>query len=290
MKELNAKELNVVGSIDNIGNWVIRNQKLLIDYAVNIVFAIIILIAGCLLAKFFSRTINRLMKTRGVEVTVANFLSALIRYGVLAVTIIAVLGRVGVQTTSVVAVLGAAGLAIGLALQGSLSNFAAGVLLVVFRPFRVGDYITVGGQTGTVKDIQIFSTTLLSNDNKVIVIPNGKVIADNIVNYSREAKRRVDIVISVAYEADIDVVKKVLNDVVSLDKRIMHDDGVTIRLNEMAASSLDFVVRVWTSNANYWPVYFDLMEDFKRALDANNIGIPYPQMDVHLYQVNKRDA
>lgn len=290
MKDLNVKDLDVANGIDNVSHWVVQNQGLLIDYTVNILSAIVILIVGCVLANFSSRATARLMQARGIDTTIVNFLSALIRYVVLALTIIAVLGRVGVQTTSVIAMLGAAGLAVGLALQGSLSNFAAGVLLVLFRPFRSGDYVTVGGQSGTVKDIQIFGTSLLSVDNKVIIIPNGKIIADNIINYSREAKRRVDIVISVSYNADIDVVKKALNDVVDADKRIMQNEEVTIRLNEMAASSLNFVVRVWTANANYWPVYFDLMENFKRALDANNIGIPYPQMDVHLYQTSKHDA
>ena len=171
-----------------------------------------------------------------------------------------------------------------------LSNFAAGVLLVLFRPFRTGEFVDLGGVSGTVKDVQIFSTTMLTSDNKTIVVPNGKIIAGNIINYSREPNRRVDITVGVAYDADIDLVKKVLGDIVAADKRIMHDQGVTIRLNEMAASSLNFVVRAWTTNANYWPVYFDLMENFKRGLDANKIGIPFPQMDVHLYQTAVRKA
>ena len=284
------KDLNVVDGINGAGDWLVKNQDLLIQYAVNIVAAIVILIIGSIVARMVGNALNRVMKLRGIDATVADFLSAIVRYGVLAFTFIAVLGRVGVQTTSVIAVLGAAGLAIGLALQGSLSNFAAGVLLVIFRPLRVGEYVDLGGVAGTVDQVQIFSTTLRTADNKTIVVPNGKIIAGNIINYSREPNRRVDIVVGVAYNADIDVVKKVLGDVIAADKRIMHAKGVTVRLNEMAPSSLNFVTRSWTTNAEYWNVYFDLMENFKRALDAHNIGIPFPQMDVHLYRTEDASA
>ncbi len=284
------KDLNVVDGINGAGDWLVKNQDLLIQYAVNIVAAIVILIIGSIVARVVGNALNRVMKLRGIDATVADFLSAIVRYGVLAFTFIAVLGRVGVQTTSVIAVLGAAGLAVGLALQGSLSNFAAGVLLVIFRPLRVGEYVDLGGVAGTVDQVQIFSTTLRTADNKTIVVPNGKIIAGNIINYSREPNRRVDIVVGVAYNADIDVVKKVLGDVIAADKRIMHSKGVTVRLNEMAPSSLNFVTRSWTTNAEYWNVYFDLMENFKRALDAHNIGIPFPQMDVHLYRTEDASA
>ncbi|CAI0859872.1 small-conductance mechanosensitive channel MscS [Serratia entomophila] len=284
------KDLNVVDGINGASDWLVKNQDLLIQYAVNVVAAIVILIIGSIIARVVGNALNRVMKLRGIDATVADFLSAIVRYGVLAFTFIAVLGRVGVQTTSVIAVLGAAGLAVGLALQGSLSNFAAGVLLVIFRPLRVGEYVDLGGVAGTVDQVQIFSTTLRTADNKTIVVPNGKIIAGNIINYSREPNRRVDIVVGVAYNADIDVVKKVLGDVIAADKRIMHAKGVTVRLNEMAPSSLNFVTRSWTTNAEYWNVYFDLMENFKRALDANNIGIPFPQMDVHLYRTEDASA
>ena len=284
------KDLNVVDGINGAGNWLVKNQDLLIQYAVNIVAAIVILIIGSIVARVVGNALNRVMKLRGIDATVADFLAAIVRYGVLAFTFIAVLGRVGVQTTSVIAVLGAAGLAVGLALQGSLSNFAAGVLLVIFRPLRVGEYVDLGGVAGTVDQVQIFSTTLRTADNKTIVVPNGKIIAGNIINYSREPNRRVDIVVGVAYNADIDVVKKVLGDVIAADKRIMHAKGVTVRLNEIAPPSLNFVTRSWTTNAEYWNVYFDLMENFKRALDAHNIGIPFPQMDVHLYRTEDASA
>lgn len=284
------EDLNVVGSINSAGSWLVRNQALLLSYAVNIVAAIAIIIVGMIVARLVSNAVNRVMRARQIDATVADFLSAMLRYAIIAFTLIAALGRVGVQTASVIAVLGAAGLAVGLALQGSLSNFAAGVLLVAFRPLRAGEYVDLGGVAGTVDQVQIFSTTLRTADNKTIVVPNGKIIAGNIINYSREPNRRVDIVVGVAYNADIDVVKKVLGDVIAADKRIMHAKGVTVRLNEMAPSSLNFVTRSWTTNAEYWNVYFDLMENFKRALDANNIGIPFPQMDVHLYRTEEATA
>lgn len=279
------EDLNVVGSINNAGNWLVRNQELLLHYAVNVVAAIFILIVGLIIARVLSGAVSRVMRLRGIDLTVADFLSAMVRYSIIAFTLIAVLGRIGVQTTSVIAVIGAAGLAVGLALQGSLSNFAAGVLLVIFRPFRAGEYVDLGGVAGTVTQVQIFSTTLRTVDDKVIVVPNGKIIAGNIINTSREPNRRTEITVGVGYDSDIDVVKKVLGDIIAADPRIQHEKGVTVRLNEMAASTLNFVVRVWTTNGDAQDVNWDLLEAFKRALDKNNINIAYPQMDVHLYRV-----
>ncbi|MDY4386447.1 small-conductance mechanosensitive channel MscS [Pectobacterium aroidearum] len=280
------EELNT--GLDQAGNWLVAHQNLFLQYAVNIVAALVILIVGLVIARIVSGTINKLMISRSIDSTVADFLSALVRYGIIAFTLIAVLSRVGVQTASVIAVLGAAGLAVGLALQGSLANFAAGVLLVIFRPFRTGEWVDLGGVSGSVTQVQIFSTTLRTSDGKIIVVPNGKIIAGNIINSSREPDRRTEIIVGVAYDADIDVVKKLLGDIIAADGRIQHDKGVTIRLNEMAASSLNFVVWVWTTNGNAQAVYWDLLESFKRALDEHRIGIPYPQMDVHLHQVQER--
>ncbi|WP_437215598.1 small-conductance mechanosensitive channel MscS [Pectobacterium sp. LFLA-215] len=277
------EELNT--SLDQAGDWLVTHQSLFLQYAVNIVAALVILIVGLVIARIVSGTINKLMINRSIDSTVADFLSALVRYGIIAFTLIAVLSRVGVQTASVIAVLGAAGLAVGLALQGSLANFAAGVLLVIFRPFRAGEWVDLGGVSGSVTQVQIFSTTLRTADGKIIVVPNGKIIAGNIINSSREPDRRTEIIVGVAYDADIDVVKKLLGDIVAADERIQHDKGVTIRLNEMAASSLNFVVRVWTTNGDAMEVNWDLLESFKRVLDEHHIGIPYPQMDVHLHNV-----
>ncbi|RRZ97036.1 small-conductance mechanosensitive channel MscS [Erwinia sp. 198] len=277
------EDLNVVDGVNRAGSWLVHNQALLLSYAVNIVAAIIILIIGTIVARIISKTLNKVLRARHIDATVADFLSALVRYAVIAFTLIAALGRVGVQTASVIAVLGAAGLAVGLALQGSLSNLAAGVLLVTFRPFRTGDFIDIGIM-GTVQQVQIFSTTLKTADGKTVVVPNGKIIAGNIVNFSREPVRRNEFIIGVSYDADADQVLKLLREVVDADPRVLQDMGVQIGLNELAASSVNYVVRCWSNAGDLQNVYWDLMKNFKRALDANNIGIPYPQMDVHLHQ------
>ena len=184
-----------------------------------------------------------------------------------------------------IAVLGAAGLALALSLQGSLSNLAAGVLLVTFRPFKTGEFVDLGGVMGTVQNVQIFSTTMKSADGKIVVVPNGKVIAGNNVNYSREPIRRNEFIIGVAYDADVDQVIALFREVVEADERVLKDMGIQIGLNELAASSLNFVVRCWSKSSDLQNVYWDLLKNFKRTLDANGIGIPYPQMDVHLHQV-----
>ena len=275
------EDLNVVDGINSAGGWLVRNQALILSYAVNIVAAIITIIIGMFIARIISNAVNRVLVARHIDATVADFLSALVRYGIIAFTIIAALGRVGVQTASVIAVLGAAGLAVGLALQGSLSNLAAGVLLVTFRPFKTGEFVDLGGVMGTVQNVQIFSTTMKSADGKIVVVPNGKIIAGNIINYSREPIRRNEFIIGVAYDADVDKVIALFQEVVEADERVLKDMGIQIGLNELAASSLNFVVRCWSKSSDLQNVYWDLMKNFKRTLDANGIGIPYPQMDVH---------
>ena len=284
------EDLNVVDSINGAGTWLVRNQELLLSYAVNIVAALAIVIIGMIVARIVSNTVNRLMLARKIDATVADFLSALVRYGIIAFTLIAALGRVGVQTASVIAVLGAAGLAVGLALQGSLSNLAAGVLLVMFRPFRAGEYVDLGGVAGTVLNVQIFSTTMRTVDGKIVVIPNGKIIAGNIINFSREPVRRNEFIIGVAYDSDIDQVKKILTDIIQSEDRILKDREMTVRLNELGASSINFVVRVWSNSSDLQSVYWDVLERIKREFDANGISFPYPQMDVNFKRVKERAA
>lgn len=284
------EDLNVLDSINGAGTWLVRNQELLLSYAVNIVAAIAIVIIGMIVARIVSNTVNRLMLARKIDATVADFLSALVRYGIIAFTLIAALGRVGVQTASVIAVLGAAGLAVGLALQGSLSNLAAGVLLVMFRPFRAGEYVDLGGVAGTVLNVQIFSTTMRTVDGKIVVIPNGKIIAGNIINFSREPVRRNEFIIGVAYDSDIDLVKKILTDIIQSEDRILKDREMTVRLNELGASSINFVVRVWSNSSDLQSVYWDVLERIKREFDANGISFPYPQMDVNFKRVKERAA
>ncbi|RPH26083.1 small-conductance mechanosensitive channel MscS [Buttiauxella warmboldiae] len=281
------EDLNVVDSINNAGGWLVRNQALLLSYAVNIVAAIAIIIVGMIVARVVANGINRVMLARNIDATVADFLSALVRYGIIAFTLIAALGRVGVQTASVIAVLGAAGLAIGLALQGSLSNLAAGVLLVTFRPFRAGEYVDLGGIAGSVLNVQIFSTTLRTLDGKIVVVPNGKIIAGNIINFSREPVRRNEFIIGVAYDSDIDQVKQILTDIITSDERVLKDRDITVRLNELGPSSINFVVRAWSNSGDLMNVYWDVLERIKKEFDAQGISFPYPQMDVNFKRVKE---
>ena len=282
------EDLNVVDSINDAGNWLVNNQALLLSYAVNIVAALAIIIIGLIVARGFSNAVNRLMISRKIDVTVADFLSALVRYAIIAFTLIAALGRVGVQTASIIAVLGAAGLAVGLALQGSLSNLAAGVLLVLFRPFRAGEYVDLGGVAGTVLSVQIFSTTMRTADGKIIVIPNGKIIAGNIINFSREPARRNEFIIGMAYDSDIDQVKQILTNIIQSDDRILKDREMTVRLHELGASSINFIVRVWSKSGDLQNVYWDVLERIKREFDAAGISFPYPQMDVNFKRVKEQ--
>nr|WP_157871131.1 small-conductance mechanosensitive channel MscS [Candidatus Arsenophonus lipoptenae] len=278
----------LVKMIEILKTWFIYRHNILIEYIINIFFALFILLGGLIIARWISNITNRLMLLHIIDKTVSNFLSAIIRYGIIAVTIISVLGKLGIQTASIITVLGTAGLAIGLALQGSLSNFAAGVLLVIFKPLRSGEYVILDSVEGIVENIQILSTTLRTNENRIIIIPNSKIINNNIINTSRLPNRRTQIIVSVSYNVNIDKVKKILGDVVAIDNRIQHDKGIIIRLHEMAPNSLNFIVRFWTTNIDARNVYWDLMENFKKQLDAHNISIPFPQLDVHLYSLKEK--
>ena len=282
------EDLNVVNGINNAGSWLVHNQALLLSYVVNIAAALAIIVVGMIVARLISNTLNKLLRARHIDPTVSDFLAAIARYGIIAFTLTAALNRVGVQTASVIALVGAIGIGVGLAVQGALSNLAAGVLLVIFRPFRTGEFIDLGIM-GTVQNIQIFSTTLKSADGKIVIVPNSQILTRNIVNYSREPVRRNEFIIGVAYEADVDQVIKLLREVVDADSRVLQDKGVQIGLNELAASSVNFVVRCWSNAGDLQDVYWDLLKNFKRTLDANNIGIPYPQMDVHLHQDKKAE-
>lgn len=257
---------------------------LLTTYGLKIVYAIAIFVIGRWVAKGLKAMARRVMTKSNVDPMIVGFASNILYVGVLAFVIIAALAQVGIQTASFIAVVGAAGLAIGLALQGSLSNFAAGVLIAMFRPFKVGDFVECAGTAGIVEEIQIFTTRMRSGDNKTIIIPNSSVLSGNIVNYSTKETRRVDLVAGIGYDDDIDQAKAVLRDIVSADQRILADPEPMVVLSELADSSVNFTVRVWVQSGDYWPVNFDLLETIKKRFDAEGIGIPFPQRDVHLYQ------
>ncbi len=276
----------LTSNVKHAGSWIVSNQHLLISYAVNIVAAVLILIIGNLIVKGIAHGVAKLLRRKEMDEAVVQFLHSLVHYSLLIIVVIAALSRVGVQTASVVAVIGAAGLAIGLALQGSLSNFAAGVLIVAFRPFKSGDYVEIDGVGGSVEAIQIFSSILRTPDNKMVVVPNAKVIGSPITNYSRHETRRIDFVIGVAYDADLKKTKEVLTRVVTADDRVLTDPAPTVGVVSLGDSSVNFVVRPWVKTADYWATYFDLMQAIKEELDKESIGIPFPQMDVHLNKVD----
>lgn len=262
--------------------WLQGHSDVIFRFGWNIVAALVLFFTGKVLATLLSRGLEKLLIRRRVDATVVHFFAALLRYITLAFAIVAALGRLGIETSSIIAVIGAAGLAVGLALQSSLSNFAAGVLLVSLRPFRAGELVQIGAITGAVQKVHIFSTTLLTGDNKEVVIPNGKIIADNIINYSRHPVRRIDLVVGVGYRSQIARVKSVIHSVIQADNRIDTTRDTTVRLGELGTSAMHFYVRIWVRNADYWGVYYDLLENIKEALDHHHIDIPCPQLDIHL--------
>jgi small conductance mechanosensitive channel len=259
-------------------------------YGLRIVGAILILIIGRWVAKGLARLFRTLLTRRNIEPTLVSFVYDLSYMALLVFVLIAALSKLGIQTTSLVAVVGAAGLAVGLALQGSLANFAAGFLLIFFRPFKVGDYIEGGGTAGTVEELQMLFTRLKTPDNREITIPNSKIMGDTIVNYSAKETRRNDLVFGVGYGSDIDHVRRVLSDICDDDPRVMKDPAPMIAVKEMADSSVNFLLRIWTKKEDFWDVHFAALEAAKKRFDAEGIEIPFPQRDVHLYPTPEQEA
>ena len=250
----------------------------------SIVYAVIILGVGFWFAKLSSNFVRGILDRQEMDPSLSNFLGNLVNAAVIVFAVIAALNQLGIQTTSMIAVLGAAGLAIGLALKDSLGNFAAGVMILVFRQFKAGDVIEAAGVIGVVETLNVFSTQLRTGDNKTIFVPNGKLIDGNIVNYSAKGTRRLDLVFGVSYDADIAKVKATLQDILDQDERVLDDPAPFIGVLELADNSVNLAVRPWVSNENYWPVYFDLHETVKLRFDQAGIVIPFPQRDVYFHQ------
>lgn len=247
--------------------------------------AIVVLVLGWLLAgrlAAFAR--NRVNKTEGIDPTLGNFLASIVKWVVLAMVLVAVLGIFGIQATSIVAILGAASLAIGLALQGTLSDLAAGVMLVVFRPYKLGDFVDINGTSGTVKDLNLFVTELATGDNVQIIVPNGQAWGSVITNYSAHDTRRVDMVFGIDYGDDANEAKQVILDVVAGDARVMTDPAPWVRVTNLGDSSVDLTSRIWVASADYWEVKFHLTQAVKEAFDAKGISIPYP----HSVEIQKK--
>ncbi|MGB1043067.1 MAG: mechanosensitive ion channel family protein [Tenacibaculum sp.] len=258
-------------------------QNLLVDYTPKVITALAILIVGLFVIKFIVSTTKKLMNKRGVDVTLQKFLGDLLSWALKALLFVTVVSQLGVATTSFAAIIGAAGLAIGLALQGSLSNFAGGALIMIFKPFKIGDLIEAQGVIGVVKEIQIFTTHINTPGNKLAIIPNGSLSNGNIINYTAEGKLRVDLTFGVSYDADIKQTKEILMDVLTSNSKVLQDPAPTVNVSELADSSVNFAVRPWANVADYWDVYFETTENVKLALDKAGIEIPYP----HAVEIKK---
>jgi small conductance mechanosensitive channel len=261
-------------------------QELILPYLLNVVLAILTLIVGLWIVNKVVSAVRKSLTKRDVDPSLVPFMSGIIKAILIVMLLISIAGMVGIETTSFIAVLGAAGLAIGLALQGSLANFAGGILILILKPFKVGDVIEAQGVIASVIEIQIFHTILRSYDNKIIILPNGKLYNDKIINYSVEPARKVEWIFGVSYDDDIDKVKQIINEVVFTDERIMDRDTPYLKLSELADSSVNFKVRALVKQEDFWDIYFEKIEAIKKAFDANGISIPYPQVDAHLHSQN----
>ncbi|MDX1774978.1 MAG: mechanosensitive ion channel [Desulfobulbales bacterium] len=270
--------------MENIDVYTTKAVELVMAYAPKLVLAIITLIFGLWLIGLITRVTRKSMEKTTADKTLIPFISNLISWVLKILLFISVASMVGIATTSFIAVLGAAGLAIGLALQGSLANFAGGVLILIFKPYNVGDLIEAQGHLGVVKEVQIFNTILLTPDNKRVIIPNGAVSNGSIVNYSAEGILRVDMVIGIAYESDIPKAKEVLHKIMSDNELVLKEPQPNVAVRALADSSVNLVVRPWCKADDYWKVYFEITEAAKVGLEANGISIPFPQRDVHLYE------
>jgi len=274
---MDLTSLNIEKLIDTITLWITA-------YSMKIIAAVLIFVIGKWVAKKVTNLFIKLLERNRVDVTLTRFLESIVYYTLVVLVLIAATGQLGINTTSFIAIVGAAGLAIGLALKDSLSNFSSGVMLILFRPFRVGDFATVGGVMGTVMSIDIFNTTLNTPDNQRVIVPNANITNNVITNVTANDTRRVDLTIGIGYGDDITKTKKVLGEILKTDDRVLATPAPTIAVSELADSSVNFVVRPWVKTEDYWTVYFDLTEKIKLTFDKEGISIPFPQQDVHLFQ------
>jgi small conductance mechanosensitive channel len=257
--------------------------ELLALYGIRVIAALAILVIGRWIAAGIRRFIQALMTRSKVDHTLVAFVGNLTYFAVLAFVVLAALNQLGIQTASFIAVIGAAGLAVGLALQGSLANFAAGVLLILFRPFKVGDVIEGAGVTGVVEEISIFTTQLKTADNKTVIVPNAKISGDNIVNWTAKGTRRVDMMFGIGYGDDIDRARAIISGVLDEDSRVLKDPPYLVAVSELGDSSVNLAVRPWARCEDYWGVYFDTVEKVKKRFDKEGVSIPFPQRDIHVY-------
>lgn len=254
----------------------------LIPWSIKIVTALLIFIIGRWLAKLLVKMSRKVMQKSNIDQMLIDFIANILYALLLIVVVLAALDQLGVKTTSALAILGAAGLAIGLSLQNSLSNFAAGVMLIIFRPFKKGDYVEAAGTAGIVESITVFTTLMRTGDNREVTVPNGQIYSGTITNYSARDTRRLDMTFSIGYEDDIKLAKSLIEKTLSEESRILPEPAPIIWVSELGASSVDLAVRPWVNSSDYWPVRSDLLQNIKAAFDSNGISIPFPQQDVHI--------
>jgi small conductance mechanosensitive channel len=269
--------------MDDLLNISAKYLAMLTDFAISLVVALIVLVIGLIVIKQIVKMIRRIMTKKEYDPSLQGFLLGLISVILKIVLFIAVIQMIGVQTTSFIAILGAAGLAVGLALSGTLQNFAGGVMLLVFKPFKTGDWIDAQGYSGTVNEIQIFNTILKTPDNKTVIIPNGGLSTGPMVNYSTEPQRRVDWTFGIGYGDDADKAQKVMKDLLSADERVLKDPEPFVEVSALADSSVNFAVRAWVNAPDYWGLYFDMNKRIYQTFAKEGLNIPFPQMDVHVH-------
>ncbi len=279
---MNELQMSDLTGFDWAGLWD-TVQGIGLDFGMKALLALVIFWVGRIMARLVTRGLRNVMQSQEVDKILESFVCNLVYWALMFFVIIAAINQLGVQTTSMIAVMGAAGLAVGLALQGSLANFAAGVLIVMFRPYRVGDFVEAAGISGVVLQVQILTTVLKTGDNKQIIVPNGQIMGSIITNYSANETRRVDMTIGVSYDDDLDKVRSTIQELVDADDRILRDPECLIAVSELADSSVNFTVRPWVNSADYWGVMFDMTEAIKKRFDKEGISFPFPQQDVHLY-------
>lgn len=265
-------------NLENLEQWL----PMAVEWGTALLMALVIFYLGRLVVGRIVTVINKVMLSRGMDETLVNFVCSILRWLGLLFVAIAALSQLGVDTTSLVALLGAAGLAIGLSLQSSLGNFAAGVMLIIFKPFKKGDFIDAGGAMGVVESISIFTTIMTTPDNKEIIVPNGAIIGGNITNFSARPTRRVDMVFGIAYGDDLRKAKTILEDIVKADPRVLAEPAAVVTVGELADSSVNFLVRPWVKAGDYWNVLWDTTQAVKLRFDEAGISIPFPQMEVHM--------
>lgn len=274
-EEVATEEFSLVELLQTVAGWLMQN-------GIKLIIGLIILFIAFKVVNFIAKRLQRRLDKKNVDKTIANVTVKALKIVLKIMMFLLFLGYVGIETAGIGTIIGSVSVCIGLAVQGSLSNFAGGIVILVMRPFKLGDFIEAQGHSGTVTDIKMFYTYLNTPDNKVVMIPNGTLGNGDIINYSKEEERRVDLVFSVDYSTDLKLAKEIIEKEIENHQLILKDKGYFVRLGEMAASSLDIKTRVWVKNADYWTVYFDLLENVKKKFDENNISVPFNQLDVHI--------